>query len=516
MKLMQPLSSLLLSSLFLLGAAVASVSASTTVYQAEDADRFQVNVLTRHAGFTGRGYADYQGQGSWIQFNNIEIDLPGRYQIILRYASRNSRKIDLDLNGVKKRTYNIRATNDWTNWFTETRSLSLSKGTHTFRFIARESTGPNIDRIQVKLVEPEDENGDDLGEVIDYLTRTPQPTPQPTPHPTPRPTLRPTTRPTPAPVSPTNDNNEYPPAPRNDYPQATVIGSNSYLQRGTVAYSPSRDYRVQFSNSGDLVLLDRAANVVWSAGVLNAYRAYVQSDGNFLIKDQNKRLLWVAHTSGNAGSTLELDDGGQLKVVDSLGSTLWLAGKPRGVFTGPSSESLQYPIRAAFYYAWYPETWTVNGQPVKFPPTLGKYKSADPLVAESHVDQLDYAHTQLSIASWWGRDRNPRELLDRARLTLLLDTTLAVGSDLKWTIYHEEERYLDQSPAELREDLDYIKKWFAWHPAWGYVDDRPVIFVYNEGGCEVVDRWMDASKGEWYVVLKVFRGYFDCERQPDR
>jgi hypothetical protein len=32
----------------------------------------------------------------------------------------------------------------------------------------------------------------------------------------------------------------------------------------------------------------------------------------------------------------------------------------------------------------------------------------------------------------------------------------------------------------------------------------------------VADRWMKASGGEWYVVLKLFMGFTDCQTQPDR
>ena len=75
---------------------------------------------------------------------------------------------------------------------------------------------------------------------------------------------------------------------------------------------------------------------------------------------------------------------------------------------------------------------------------------------------MDYAHIDVSIASWWGIDTN----LERARLLLRMDRTIERGMDLKWTIYYEDEMALDPSVAEIRADLDYLKKWFAWHPAW--------------------------------------------------
>jgi len=94
-----------------------------------------------------------------------------------------------------------------------------------------------------------------------------------------------------------------------------------------------------------------------------------------------------------------------------------------------------------------------------------------------------------------------------------------MASSMKWTVYHETERDYDAPPEKLREDLNYLKKWFAWHPAWAHIDGKPVIFVYNEGssgnGCDVIDRWNAASNHEWYVVLKLFKGFRDCPDSPD-
>jgi hypothetical protein len=231
-----------------------------------------------------------------------------------------------------------------------------------------------------------------------------------------------------------------------------------------------------------------------------------------IVRGNDNSPLWDTRTSNNDGARLIVDDGGRISVVLGL-TPLWMTGLPRGRYQTPAaSEDLQFPIRGAFYYPWYPETWNVNGKPVKFMPELGLYNSGYPTVAESHIDALDYAYVDLSIASWWGPDTS----LDKARITLLMDETIAMESRLKWTVYHEDERHEDRPPQWIKEDLDYLKKWFAWHPAWAHIDQRPVIFVYNEDGCEVADRWMKASGGEWYVVLKLFKGFTDCRTQPDR
>jgi chitodextrinase len=176
-----------------------------------------------------------------------------------------------------------------------------------------------------------------------------------------------------------------------------------------------------------------------------------------------------------------------------------------------SGSSLSFPIRAAFYYPWFPETWTVGGVHVKYVPTLGYYSSSDAAVARAHVRQLEYGGIRAAIASWWG----PGTHSESTRLPLLLDTTSALGSSLKWTLYHEQEGSATPSVAAIQSDLAYLSKYTS-HPAFARVGGKPVIFVYNanDNTCEVADRWTQAAAGAWHVVLKVFPGYANCPNQP--
>ena len=96
---------------------------------------------------------------------------------------------------------------------------------------------------------------------------------------------------------------------------------------------------------------------------------------------------------------------------------------------------------------------------------------------------------------------------------LLMDKTIEKGSKLKWALYYEKEMFETITNKQLEYDLDYAWKEFAWHPTFAHKNGKPVIFVYNKSeGCSVVDRWMSASKGKWYVNLKVFGGYRDCAK----
>jgi Glycosyl hydrolase family 99 len=172
---------------------------------------------------------------------------------------------------------------------------------------------------------------------------------------------------------------------------------------------------------------------------------------------------------------------------------------------------LSFPVRAAFYYPWFPETWTVRGQHVRYHPLLGYYDSSNAAVARSHVRQLEHGRIEAAIASWWGRGTHH----ETTRLPLLLNTTAALRSSLKWAVYYEREGRENPSVASLRGDLSYLMSRYSRHRSYARVRGRPVIFVYNENdsSCEVADRWRPAAAG-WYVVLKVFPGYASCANQP--
>jgi hypothetical protein len=293
------------------------------------------------------------------------------------------------------------------------------------------------------------------------------------------------------------------------YNLTVVLFSGGRLLRGDVVDSPSGEYRFGLSHIGNLeVTSSKTLAVIWRATLTNASSCYMQPDGNLVVKRGSNWILWQSHTVRNPGAILVLDDGGQVSIV-SQGTVIWLAGLPRGQYSGPSSDDLTFPVRGVFYYPWYPQTWRVNGKSVFYRPSLGFYSNSDYRTHAAHVDALTFAQVDLSIASWWGPDTQ----LERARLTDLLSQSR--GRNLKWSIYHEMELHLDPTIDEIREDLNYLKAWYTWHEGWAFVDGRPLVFVYNEGDCNVAERWSKASNREWYIVLKVFKDFQKCMFQPD-
>jgi Glycosyl hydrolase family 99 len=185
-------------------------------------------------------------------------------------------------------------------------------------------------------------------------------------------------------------------------------------------------------------------------------------------------------------------------------------------FRGPAADTAQpaFPIRAAFYYAWYPEAWWRD--PVfpysLFHPSLDYYSAADLGVVRDHTDALLYAHLNAGIYSWWGADGYPPTDLRFARYLAAARTT-----PLRWALYYEREGYGDPSVEQIRSDLEYIRDSYASKPAYLKVDGRFVVYVYGDAhdGCELAARWRAANTVGAYLVLKAFAGFRDCAAQPD-
>lgn len=178
----------------------------------------------------------------------------------------------------------------------------------------------------------------------------------------------------------------------------------------------------------------------------------------------------------------------------------------------PTGWQPSFPIRAAFYYPWFPQAWSQSGYDpyTRYRPSLGYYDGAAASVVATQIGALRYAGVQVGIASWWGQGT-----LTDTRIPLLLKTASAVR--FRWTLYYEAEAYGDPSATQIASDLAYIARRYASSPSFLRIGGRPVIFVYASGGdgCSMAQRWKAANAtAGFYVVLKVFAGYRGCSAQP--
>ena len=156
----------------------------------------------------------------------------------------------------------------------------------------------------------------------------------------------------------------------------------------------------------------------------------------------------------------------------------------------PAMNGLGFPIRAAFYYPWFPQSWNQSGMNpfTHYHPSLGFYNQDDPAVIPLQIAAMQYGKIQLGIASWWGQGHYTDQ-----RFAMLLQAGEKAG--FYWAVYMESEGVGDPSVAAIQSDLQYI------HDKY----DR----------CGMVDRWTQANTLGAYLVLKVFSGYRACANHPD-
>ncbi len=187
------------------------------------------------------------------------------------------------------------------------------------------------------------------------------------------------------------------------------------------------------------------------------------------------------------------------------------AASPRLVLTLNSAQP-SFPIRAAFYYPWFPSGWTQLGiYPYShYNPLLGYYSSSNLTTLQTHIQMMQYAHIQAGIASWWGQgsyaDKNIPYLLQAAS-----------GTPFRWALYYELESIGNPSVSQIQNDLTYIRNQYAGSPSFLRVNGKFVVFVYTDAsdGCAMAQRWKQANTVGAYIVLKVFNGYTSCAYQPD-
>jgi hypothetical protein len=200
--------------------------------------------------------------------------------------------------------------------------------------------------------------------------------------------------------------------------------------------------------------------------------------------------------------------------------------------TGTStSQSIQIPvtvntpaaIRGAFYYPWFPEAWTQQGQNpfTNYTPTRGFY-STDTATVTAQIADMQYGDITIGIASWFG----PGTTTDKHWPALM---QAAKGTGFAWAPYYEPEGISNPAPQQIADDLHYIESTYggAGSALASLPGQGMPVFVYNADdlttaeGCGTVDRWNQARQllqqqyGESvYIDLKVFPGYTTCAGTP--
>jgi hypothetical protein len=177
-----------------------------------------------------------------------------------------------------------------------------------------------------------------------------------------------------------------------------------------------------------------------------------------------------------------------------------------------------FPIRAAFFYPWFPEAWSQQGYALftNYTPNLGLYDSGSVSVIQEQIAAMTYGNIEAGILSWWGQGSKT----DQRVSTILGATPGSSNPNFRWSIYYENESQGNPSVSQIENDLAYIQSKYGSDASFLRVNGRFVVFVYADASdaCGMADRWTQANAAlgnSAYLVLKVFAGYRNCASQPD-
>ncbi|WP_144395412.1 sialate O-acetylesterase [Pleionea sediminis] len=123
----------------------------SNLYEAEDNTQLNdARVTDVHPGYSGRGFVDYGGAGSYVEWPAITIPEDGTYTLSFRYANlRGTRNSKLLLNGNEILDLPFSGTGSWTTWGNASYDVYLPKGQHSFRVQAI-NAGPNLDSMKIE------------------------------------------------------------------------------------------------------------------------------------------------------------------------------------------------------------------------------------------------------------------------------------------------------------------------------------------------------------------------------
>lgn len=105
------------------------------------------------AGYTGTGFMDYGGNGTWVEWNDVNVASSGSYDLTFRYGNGGStdRQCSIVVNGNAAGNVPFSTTGSWATWGSTTAfPVSLNAGNNTIRVLANTSSGgPNLDKMDL-------------------------------------------------------------------------------------------------------------------------------------------------------------------------------------------------------------------------------------------------------------------------------------------------------------------------------------------------------------------------------
>jgi hypothetical protein len=125
-------------------------------YEAENATMSQgCHAEADHAGYSGTGFVDYyNATGSNVRWT-VNLVAPYQVKLVFRYANgtSNNRPMNIAVNDTVVAEYPFSSTYGWTNWQTQTVTVTLNAGSNVIAAVATSGNGgPNVDYLEIQPV----------------------------------------------------------------------------------------------------------------------------------------------------------------------------------------------------------------------------------------------------------------------------------------------------------------------------------------------------------------------------
>ena len=105
-----------------------------------------------NAGYTGTGFIDYGGNGSYVQWDYVAVPAAGTCALTFRYANGSGvdRQCEIWVNGTSQGNLSFEPTGSAITWKTASITAKLNAGNNTIRVIANTANGgPSLDKMDV-------------------------------------------------------------------------------------------------------------------------------------------------------------------------------------------------------------------------------------------------------------------------------------------------------------------------------------------------------------------------------
>ncbi|MCX2952597.1 PQQ-dependent sugar dehydrogenase [Lentzea sp. NEAU-D7] len=143
--------------------------------EAEDATISQGVVESNWAGFSGRGFVNYDNViGSSVEYT-INAESGGEHDLTFRYANGTTtdRPVSVTVDGAGAQTVSFPGTGAWTTWQTRTVKVALHAGANRIKATATTANGgPNADKLTAVLVGPPDDEAPTPPRNLQFVSST--------------------------------------------------------------------------------------------------------------------------------------------------------------------------------------------------------------------------------------------------------------------------------------------------------------------------------------------------------